>query len=95
MYSQALIAPPTAAKREREGDSRPGKAERRFCPGMTCFTDDMLVRRVSSHTDVWLLTDESEETSWLMQAKTPVCPSCGATLLSTDGHSFRISSRAV
>lgn len=95
MYSQALIAPRIAAKREHEGDHAANQAEHRFCPGMTCFTDEVSVRRVSSHTDVWLLTDESQETSWLMKAKTPVCPSCGATLLPAGGQRFRISSRAV
>jgi hypothetical protein len=57
------------------------KTERRYCLSVDCFTDEVLVRSVSSHKDVWLLTDELDGNSWLMQAKTPVCPYCGSTLL--------------
>lgn len=55
--------------------------KRCFCPGTSCFTDEMVVRRVSSQSDIWLLTDEIDNQSWLMKAEVPVCPHCGSTLL--------------
>jgi hypothetical protein len=55
--------------------------ERRFCPSMFCFTDEIVVRRVSTKADVWLLTDETDDRSWMMMGSEPTCPHCGTTLL--------------
>jgi hypothetical protein len=57
------------------------QGERRFCPSMFCFTDEIIVRRVSTKAAVWLLTDEDDTQSWLMMGKAPVCPHCGTRLL--------------
>jgi ribosomal protein S27AE len=59
--------------------------QRRFCPSMFCFTDEVVVRRVSPHAQVWLLTDEVEERSWMMMGGEPTCPHCGTALLAVDG----------
>jgi hypothetical protein len=56
-------------------------AERRFCPSMFCFTDEIIVRRVSLKAAVWLLTDELDDRSWLMMGNEPICPHCGTLLL--------------
>jgi hypothetical protein len=55
--------------------------EHRFCPSMFCLTDEIAVRRVSAKADVWLLTDENEERTWLIMGSKPVCPHCGTTLI--------------
>jgi hypothetical protein len=55
--------------------------ERRFCPSMFCFTDEIVVRRVARKAAVWLLTDELEGHSWLMMGDEPICPHCGTALL--------------
>jgi ribosomal protein S27AE len=70
--------------------SAPAKAskvqeQRRFCPSMFCFTDEVVVRRVSPHAQVWLLTDESDDRSWMMMGGEPTCPHCGTALLAVDG----------
>jgi hypothetical protein len=54
--------------------------EQRFCPSMFCFTDEITVRRISAKAAVWLLTDESEDRSWLAMGEQPVCPHCGTIL---------------
>jgi hypothetical protein len=56
-------------------------AERRFCPSMFCFTDEITVRRVSTKAAVWLLTDDLDDRSWLMMGNEPTCPHCGTVLL--------------
>jgi hypothetical protein len=56
-------------------------SERRFCPSMFCFTDEIVVRRVTAKADVWLLTDETDDHSWMMMGGEPTCPHCGTTLL--------------
>jgi hypothetical protein len=56
------------------------REERRFCPSMFCFTDEIVVRRVSPQAQVWLLTDENDDRSWLMMGDQPTCPDCGTTL---------------
>jgi hypothetical protein len=48
---------------------------------MFCFTDEIVVRRVSPKAHVWLLTDEQDDHAWLMMGSEPVCPHCGTTLL--------------
>jgi hypothetical protein len=56
-------------------------SEHRFCPSMFCFTDEIMVRRIATKADVWLLTDEREDHSWLIMGSEPVCPHCGTVLL--------------
>lgn len=56
-------------------------SEHRFCPSMFCFTDEISVRRIATKADVWLLTDEREDHSWLIMGSEPVCPHCGTILL--------------
>jgi hypothetical protein len=56
------------------------RIDRRFCPSMFCLTDEIIVRRIAKQAQVWLLTDEREEHSWLMMGDTPVCPHCGTRL---------------
>ncbi|CAN5684014.1 hypothetical protein BH10CHL1_BH10CHL1_37480 [soil metagenome] len=58
--------------------------ERRFCLNASCLTDEILVRKVSSFNHVWLLTDTSDNTSWLVNMETPVCPCCDAKLQTTS-----------
>jgi hypothetical protein len=58
-----------------------GVGARRFCPSMFCFTDEIVVRRVSTRAGVWLLMDEVEGHSWLMIGDQPTCPHCGTLLL--------------
>ncbi|MCX6043582.1 MAG: hypothetical protein NT075_00605 [Chloroflexi bacterium] len=60
------------------------RAERRFCLNASCLTDEILVRKVSSFNDVWLLTDTTDNTSWLVNMETPVCPCCDAKLQTTS-----------
>ena len=60
------------------------RAERRFCLNASCLTDEILVRKVSSFKHVWLLTDASDNTSWLVNMETPVCPCCDAKLQTTS-----------
>jgi hypothetical protein len=55
--------------------------ERRFCPSMFCLTDEIIVRRISTKADVWLLTDERDDHCWLIMGNEPICPHCGTTLL--------------
>ncbi|MFN8488998.1 MAG: hypothetical protein U0350_15535 [Caldilineaceae bacterium] len=58
--------------------------EKRFCSNESCLTDEVNVRRVSSFKDVWLLTDTSDGTSWLMNIENPVCPCCGSKLMPSN-----------
>jgi hypothetical protein len=66
--------------------SRSLREDRRFCPSMFCFTDEIVIRRVSAQADVWLLTDEIDERSWMMMGAEPTCPHCGTKLLSVSGQ---------
>jgi hypothetical protein len=58
--------------------------ERRFCPSIFCFTDEIVVRCVSPQAQVWLLTDENDDASWMMMGGEPTCPHCGTTLLAVN-----------
>jgi transposase len=55
--------------------------EQRFCPSMFCFTDEILVQRISAQADVWVLTDAVEDHAWFMMGEAPTCPHCGTVLL--------------
>ena len=81
MYQSALTPHTAFHQPKRIHQQKQVKTERRYCLSIDCFTDEVLVRSVSSHADVWLLTDALDGHSWLMQAKTPVCPHCGSALL--------------
>lgn len=60
---------------------RPAKPEPRFCPSIFCFTDEIMVQRVSPQADVWVLTDIVEDHAWFTMGETPTCPHCGTVLL--------------
>lgn len=53
-----------------------------FCPNSTCLADEVAVRSASSFAQVWLVTDEEIDCSWLMMASKPCCPHCDSTLVS-------------
>jgi hypothetical protein len=53
----------------------------RFCPSMFCFTDEVIVHRVTARAGVWLLTEADDGHSWLMIGDQPTCPHCGTLLL--------------
>ena len=78
--SETAIATQSAPSRNR----RQSKPEQRFCPSMFCFTDEIIVQRVSPHADVWVLTDVVEDHAWFMMGEAPTCPHCGTVLLSTN-----------
>jgi hypothetical protein len=86
MYTVPAYNTPTTLQ-STEARPTPGRREeRRFCPSMFCFTDEIVTRRVSTQTDVWLLTDETDDRSWMMMGTQPTCPHCGTTLLSVSGQ---------
>ena len=60
------------------------KPEYRFCPSMFCFTDEIIVQRVSPQADVWVLTDVIEDHAWFTVGEAPTCPHCGTVLLSVN-----------
>ncbi len=51
-----------------------------FCPNLSCLSDNLLARRTSSFRNVWLVTEEATNCTWLMMAKTPSCPHCDSPL---------------
>jgi hypothetical protein len=51
-----------------------------FCPNLSCLSDDLVARPASSFRHVWLVTEVDTNCTWLMMAKTPGCPHCGAPL---------------
>ncbi len=51
-----------------------------FCPNLSCLSDDLLARPTSSFRNVWLVTEAATDCTWLMMAKEPGCPHCGASL---------------
>lgn len=57
--------------------------QRYFCPNLSCLSDDLLARPASSFHDVWLITEVDTSCTWLMMAKAPSCPHCGAPLFAT------------
>ena len=85
MYSVPAYNTPIATQSTETRTTRSHREERRFCPSMFCFTDEIITRRVSTRADVWLLTDESDDRSWMMMGPQPTCPHCGTTLLSAEG----------
>jgi hypothetical protein len=48
---------------------------------MFCFTDEVIVHRVTARAGVWLLTEADDGHSWLMIGDQPTCPHCGTLLL--------------
>ena len=51
-----------------------------FCSNLSCLSDILLARRTSSFRNVWLVTEETTNCTWLMMAKTPSCPHCDSLL---------------
>lgn len=58
--------------------------EEYFCPTSFCEMDLLLARRTPANLEVWQVTDASDGAPWLVAADVPVCPWCGATLLSAE-----------
>lgn len=51
-----------------------------FCPNLSCLSDDLTARPATSFRNVWLVTEDATESTWLMKAEKPSCPHCAATL---------------
>lgn len=83
MYHQATITTQSATKPTSNHAVTTPSAERYFCANESCLSDEISARKVSSFNHVWLVTDATDNTSWLMNMETPVCPCCGANLRST------------
>ena len=58
--------------------------EEYFCPTSFCEMDLLLARRTPANLEVWQVTDASDGAPWLVAADVPVCPWCGAPLLSAE-----------
>ncbi|MBX3013060.1 MAG: hypothetical protein KF832_16200 [Caldilineaceae bacterium] len=74
-----------AYKRCTQPTTAPGRPRSRqpvrlFCPQIDCLTDELVVHRIAAQADVWLLTDEVTNHSWLMMGTHPLCPHCGTPL---------------
>ena len=83
MYHQATITTKPATKNNTKRAATTPSSERHFCVNESCLSDEVSVRKVSSFNNVWLVTDTTDNTSWLMNMETPVCPCCGSNLRST------------
>ncbi|MEZ4674146.1 MAG: hypothetical protein R2932_07895 [Caldilineaceae bacterium] len=55
-----------------------------FCANLSCLGDDLLARPASSFRNVWLVTEEATDCTWLMLAPEPACPHCGSTLCAAE-----------
>ncbi|HMN27738.1 MAG TPA: hypothetical protein PKE45_06230 [Caldilineaceae bacterium] len=86
MYSVPAYNNTGLAYPKEQRTSRFSRDERRFCPSIFCFTDEIVTRRISPSAEVWLLTDETDDRSWMMMGAQPTCPHCGTTLLSVNGR---------
>ena len=76
-FTGKKCTPPTVTTRK----PRQRFVQRGFCLNTNCLTDELTVYRVSPKADVWLLTDEQSDHSWLMMGRAPVCPHCGMPLV--------------
>ena len=83
MYHPTTSTSKSASKATLHRPTSSGSTDRQFCVNESCLSDEVNVRQVSSFDDVWLVTDTTDNTSWLMNMETPVCPSCGSSLRST------------
>ena len=83
MYHQTTITSKATAKSILRRPASATPADRHFCVNESCLSDEVSVRKVSSFNNVWLVTDTTDNTSWLMNMETPVCPCCGSNLRST------------
>jgi hypothetical protein len=81
MYSFANIAAKTVGHFAVPSKLYETETERHFCPGMSCLTDEVLVKPLSEANGVWVLTDQTDGSSWLTRGNTPTCPACGAKLI--------------
>lgn len=57
-----------------------------ICANSTCLAAEVSVRSASSYANVWLVTDEEINRSWLMMSPKPCCPHCGSSLISTENE---------
>lgn len=81
MFNQANLFSKAVGRFVTPTPSSTSEVERHFCPGMSCLTDEVLVTPVSVQSGVWVLTDETDGSSWLTRGSTPTCPACGAKLI--------------
>lgn len=86
MYSTSQITTKATPHSSVARKVQATRDQRCFCPSIFCFTDEIVVRRVSPQAKVWLLTDEHEDASWMMVGGEPTCPHCGTLLLAVDGR---------
>lgn len=57
-----------------------------ICLDSTCLAAEVSVRPATSYANVWLVTDEELNRSWLMVSPKPCCPHCGSSLVSTENE---------
>ena len=55
--------------------------EERFCPTDWCTHNTLYVRRHEALPETWHVTEDIEQSGWLVAATGPVCPLCGGSLL--------------
>ena len=83
MYHQTSTTAKPTTKRKANRAATASLMDRQYCLNESCLSDEVSVRKVSSFSNVWLVTDITDNTSWLMNMETPVCPCCGSNLRST------------
>ncbi|MEZ4860770.1 MAG: hypothetical protein R3C14_05660 [Caldilineaceae bacterium] len=66
--------------------------KRYFCPNSSCLSDELTARAASSFANVWIVTDEELDRSWLMAAPQPSCPHCNTPLYATSVRSVDVVS---
>lgn len=61
-----------------------------ICLDSACLAAEVSVRPATSYANVWLVTDEEINRSWLMMAPKPCCPHCGSNLISTENERIEV-----
>lgn len=56
--------------------------ERWCCPSFSCTAETWMVRLDPDLRDVWWVAAQEDDHPFMVAATVPVCPRCGATLLS-------------
>ncbi len=55
--------------------------EHYICPDRSCAAGTWVLEGRDQLRNLWLLVSASGDSAWLLAADEPVCPSCGASLL--------------
>ena len=55
--------------------------EQRFCVNQACATQAWIVRPHPTMSDIWQVAEAVDDHPFTIAATDPVCPHCGATLL--------------